>query len=91
MSDTFGQIVAFMVSSAMECMNDQSPYGSLRLLESVQKLINFAQSYGISNNDTLKKIEERIEKEKGTALTDRKNFQKMIEEVALTLISSDIC
>lgn len=80
------ELLAFLVSSALECADEPSPYGSLRLMEAAQQLIEFALAGQITGNQALGAIAERIAVEKGTALQDRERFRGMIENCACDLI-----
>lgn len=86
MEEAICRLLGFMVSSALECADQPSPYGALRLLESAQMLIEASLEHGAVQNEALREIAGRIAEEKQTALTDRKRFRALIEESALALI-----
>lgn len=86
MEQDFDRLLAFLVTGALECISELSPYGALRLLEAARELIEFAEQYGLRREAALQKIAERIAAEKEAALTDRPRFQKLIEEIAMTLV-----
>lgn len=86
MKEAIYKLLAFMVSSALECADQPSPYGALRLIESAQQLIEDSTEHGIINNNSLREIAKRIALEKNAALIDRKQFHTMIEKCALELI-----
>lgn len=86
MEDAFNRILSFQIASALECVDDPSPYGALRLLEAAQQMIEFGELYGISKDTRLHEIAERIAEEKGTALTDRSRFHLMVEELSMIMV-----
>ncbi len=86
MEQALCQILSFTAASALECVKDPSPYGALRLLETLQKLLELAGTYQIIQNEALLSLAERISQEKGSALTDRPRFQSLAEEIALLLV-----
>ena len=83
MEDAFNRILSFQIASALECVDDLSPYGALRLLEAAQQMIEFGELYGIPGDSY---IAERIAEEKGTALTDRSRFHLMVEELSMIMV-----
>lgn len=87
MEQDFNRMLSFLVTSALECANEPSPYGALRLLEAARQMIEFADTYGLLREAALRQIAERIAAEEETALTDRPRFQKLIEEIAMTLVN----
>lgn len=80
------QLVAFLVSSALECVKEPSPYGALRLMEGAQQLITIAAEHQLIPED-MKEIAMKIEHEKQYALTDPLKFQNLVEELALELVA----
>ena len=87
MEEAVYRLLAFMLGSALECADQPSPYGALRLLEAAQQLIDAAVEFEAVHNESLKAIAERIAQEKQTALTDRERFHTLLEESALALIN----
>ena len=86
MARTFDQILSFLVSSALECADDPTPYGSLRMMEAIQQMLDFVEAYGIHQGGTLREVSNRITAEKGLALADRARFRQLIEETAMTFV-----
>lgn len=86
MEQAYLQILSFAASSALECAKEPSPYGALRLLETLQQLLEFGEAQKILRDPALLSLAERIAQEKGTALTDRSRFRNLAEETALALL-----
>ncbi len=84
--EAFKNLLSFQIASALECAGELNSYGAVRLLESAQKLIAFGTLCGISSDVRLLKIAERIENEKGIALTDRDQFSRSVEEISLLMV-----
>lgn len=87
MEEAIYRLLAFLLSSSLECADQPSPYGSLRLLEAAQQLIEIAIELEAVHNVPLGAIAEHIAQEKHTALTDRGRFHTLIEESTLALIN----
>ena len=79
-------LLSFMVSSAMELSNEESPYGSLRMMQAFGKLALWVTDQRLCQDRIIGELGQRVTVESNTALTDRPVFNNMIEEVALALI-----
>ena len=77
MERSFYELLSYLVSSALECADEPSPYGALRLMGGAERLLRFG----------LEAMAQRIEAEKNCALTDPPRFRAMIEETALSLVA----
>lgn len=84
MEQVYKQLLSFIAASALECVDESNPYGSLRLLETLQQMITLVDTCRLC--PALSALAVRIEEEKGTALTDRVRFRRLTEDVALTLV-----
>lgn len=79
------ELLAYMSASALECVDEPSPYGALRLLGGVEQLLRFGFRNHLLHDERLYALADRIEEEKNTALTDKPYFCLLVEEAALTL------
>ena len=86
MEQAFNQILAFLAASALECEQDSSPYGALRMMEALRQLIEFSEMCGFTRDERLQKAAERIALEKESALVDRTRFLNLVEETAMLLV-----
>ncbi len=79
-------LLSFMVSSAMELSNEESPYGSLRMMQTFGKMALWVTDQGLCQDRIIKDLGQRVTDGSNMALTDRPAFNDMIEDVALALI-----
>ncbi len=87
MERSFYELLSYLVSSALECADEPSPYGALRLMGGAERLLRFGLTHGLAQDPALEAMAQRIEAEKNCALTDPPRFRAMIEETALSLVA----
>lgn len=86
MKQDFERILAFTAASALECVKEPSPYGSLRMMEILEKMLLFGVQNELITGDKPACLAAKIAAEKGSALTDRNEFQKLVEDVAIAFV-----
>ena len=85
MREEWNSILAFMIASAMGCMNEPPIYGPLRLIESMGKLIGFAADNGLDQDERLLEVMRRIEEDKDLCIYDEEAFAKLLQEIGFSL------
>ena len=83
MREEWNSILAFMIASAMGCMNEPPIYGPLRLIEAMEKLIDFANRNDFDQDSRLLVIKHRIEEDKSLCMYDEEAFASMLREIGL--------
>lgn len=83
MREEWHSILAFMIASAMGCMNEPPIYGPLRLIESMEKLIGFASDNGLEQDERLLEVMRSIEEDKSLCMYDEEAFSALLQEIGL--------
>lgn len=83
MREEWNSILAFMIASAMGCMNEPPIYGPLRLIEAMERLIGFAANNGLDQDNRLLDVMRRIEEDKSLCMYDEEAFASMLQEIGL--------
>ena len=87
MSRDMAKMLAFLASSAIGCLDEPPIYGPLRLLEALEKLIQYALEHEANAAPDLKKIAERIAAEKVLCMTDPEKFEELLHWVGSEMVS----
>lgn len=85
MREEWHSILAFMIASAMGCMNEPPIYGPLRLIEAMEKLIGFAARNRLDQDNRLLEIMHKIEGDKSLCMYDEDAFAAMLQEIGLSV------
>jgi hypothetical protein len=85
MREEWHSILAFMIASAMGCMNEPPIYGPLRLIESMEKLIGFASDNGLEQDARLLDVMHRISDDKSLCMYDEEAFSALLQEIGLSV------
>lgn len=85
MREEWHAILAFMIASAMGCMNEPPIYGPLRLIESMEKLIGFAADNNLEQHARLLDVMHKIEDKKSLCMYDEEAFSALLQEVGLSV------
>ncbi|MEL7601580.1 MAG: DUF6092 family protein [Bacillota bacterium] len=83
MREEWHSILAFMIASAMGCVNEPPIYGPLRLIESMEKLIGFASDNGLEQDERLLDVMHRIQEDKSLCMYDEEAFSALLQEIGL--------
>jgi hypothetical protein len=85
MRERWNAIMAFMISSAMGCMNEPPIYGPLRLIESMERLIGFAGENGLEQDPRLLDVMRKIQEGKILCMYDEEAFTALLCEIGLSV------
>lgn len=85
MREEWHAILAFMIASAMGCMNEPPIYGPLRLIESMEKLIGFAADNNLEQDARLLDVMHKIEDKKSLCMYDEEAFSALLQGVGLSV------
>ena len=83
MREEWHSILAFMIASAMGCVNEPPMYGPLRHIESMEKLIGFASDNGLEQDERLLDVMHRIQEDKSLCMYDEEAFSALLQEIGL--------
>lgn len=85
MCEEWCSILAFMIASAEGCLNEPPIYGPLRLIETVEKLIGFAERNGLEQDNRLLDVMRIIEEDKRLCMYDEERFAAMLRRLGLMI------
>ncbi|MCE5209423.1 MAG: DUF6092 family protein [Chloroflexi bacterium] len=90
MKEDFYKILSFCISSAIGCVNEPSIYGPLRLIEAMEKFIDFGIENGITTHTEMDVLSEYIVQNKTLCMVDEEEFTKSLKETAYILIDKQM-
>jgi hypothetical protein len=79
-------LMAFLVSSARNCINEPKIYGSFRLADTVSKIVELLKVNNLLNDDEIDKVVKKIDDGKYSCMTDENEFVLMLDEVTDDLV-----
>lgn len=79
------ELLIYLITSAQGLPGEPRIYGSIRLTEAASKLCQIMVEKD-SQNEGLKKLAERIDRDKGKALSQEEDFWQMLKEVSELLV-----
>lgn len=82
MKDKIYQLIAYIISSAIGCLKEPKIYGSLRLIDTTEKIILLFSDLGLFQEKQLTEIANIIEEEKWICMNDELAFEQMLNNVA---------
>jgi hypothetical protein len=82
MHEKFDQLLAYIVSSAAGCIKEPKIYGSLRLIDTAEKLIILFDELGLVQDEKLSELANIINEEKWLCMSDEKAFDEMLNNVS---------
>lgn len=88
MKDDINKILAFLASSAMGCLEEPAIYGPLRLLESIELVIRFAEKHKLTNVDGLEQIADSIATNKNLCMIDKKAFSEFVNNTGIEIVKT---
>ncbi|OAA87954.1 MULTISPECIES: DUF6092 family protein [Clostridium] len=86
MNEKLIELLAYIVSSAVGCLNEPKIYGSLRLIDTTQKIIELFNELNLVEDENLNKIANIINEEKSLCMSDDAAFEKMLNSVSDKLV-----
>ena len=85
MNEKFNQLLAYIISSAAGCIKEPKIYGSLRLIDTAEKLICLFDELGLVQDKRLSGLADVINEEKWLCMSDEKAFEDMLNHVSYQL------
>lgn len=79
------ELLIYLITSAQGLPGEPRIYGSIRLTEAASKLCQIMLEKD-PQNEGLKKLAERIDRDKGKALSQEEDFWQMLKEVSELLV-----
>ena len=86
MSEKLIQLLAYIVSSAVGCIDEPKIYGSLRLIDTAQKIIELFDELDLVKDKKLVEIANIINSEKLLCMSDNTAFEQMLNDVSNKLV-----
>ena len=80
--DEFFALLAFLVTSARNCVEEPKLYGPFRLIDGASRLIGILEEAGEAD-EFLVEIKEKIEDNKYSVMSDKKEFIKFLDHLTL--------
>jgi hypothetical protein len=80
--DEFFALLAFLVTSARNCVEEPKLYGPFRLIDGASRLIGILEEAGEAD-EFLVEIKEKIEDNKYSVMSDKKEFIKFLDDLTL--------
>jgi hypothetical protein len=88
--EEFYRILSFCISSAIGCVNEPSIYGPLRLIETMEKFINFGIKNEITTHAEMDVLADYIAENKTLCMVDEEKFTKALKEIAFILVDKQM-
>ena len=79
------ELIAFMLTSARNLMDEPALYGPFRLLDGVSRLCDLLTESGHTDAEFLSKLKEKIDEGKYSVMTDVDSFTALMDEVVLDI------
>jgi hypothetical protein len=79
------ELIAYMLTSARNLMDEPALYGPFRLLEGVSRLCELLTQSGHADKEFLSTLKEKIDEGKFSVMTDVDSFVSMMDEVVLDI------
>lgn len=83
-ADVF-EVVCYMISSAANLPRETKAYGPFRLVDAASRVIAVLEDSGVQS-DRLETIQREIEQGKYVVMTDEKEFNQILQRLAMHLI-----
>ena len=84
--DPFYDLFCYMASSARGLIDEPEEYGPLRLIESMERLIDILENEGyIENEKVYREIKEEIEERKYSVMSDMDEFTELLDDIVVEL------
>jgi hypothetical protein len=80
--DEFFALLAFLVTSARNCVEEPKLYGPFRLIDGASRLIGILEEAGEAD-EFLVEIKKKIEDNKYSVMSDKKEFIKFLDDLTL--------
>lgn len=75
-------LIAFLASAALECLNEPQTYGSFRLVDALSRLIEVLEREKTEINGFLKDLKKLINEKKYLLMEDLEAYKSFLEEVS---------
>ncbi|MGM0405583.1 MAG: DUF6092 family protein [Thermoplasmatota archaeon] len=85
----FFDLLCYMSSSAKGLVDEPKLYGPLRLLESMERIIDVLESNDMSN-EFYTKLKEEIKENKYTVMQDEEEFVESIDNIVAMLAKKEL-
>jgi len=82
LKNDFFSLLAFMVISARNCIEEPKLYGPFRLIEGVSRLIEILEKLELSD-EFLLEAREKIENKKYSVMNNKDEFVKFLDDLTL--------
>jgi hypothetical protein len=79
------ELIAYMLTSARNLMDEPALYGPFRLLDGVSRLCELLIDAGHSDKAFLSELKEKIDNGKYAVMTDVDSFVALMDEVVLDI------
>ncbi|MFW6072335.1 MAG: DUF6092 family protein [Thermoplasmatota archaeon] len=84
--DPFYDLFCYMASSARGLIDEPEEYGPLRLIESIERLVDILDEEElIENQEIYLKIREEIEEKKYSVMSDMDEFTELLDDIVVEL------
>lgn len=84
--DPLFDLFCYMSSSAKGLLDEPKSYGPLRLVESMERLIEIIEKNEFfQEKEVYSEIKEKIKEEKHTVMTDEERFEKFLDDLVQLL------
>ncbi len=90
MKEELTEILSFCISSAIGCVDEPAIYGPLRLVEVMEKLIDFGVALEITSDTEWSEIKKQITEKKTLCMIDEDQFKQFLREIAYLLVEKQI-
>jgi len=79
------ELIAYMLTSARNLMDEPALYGPFRLLDGVSRLCELVTESGHADKEFLVKLKEKIDNGKYSVMTDVDSFTALMDEAVLDI------
>lgn len=90
MKEDFFMVLSFFITSAIGLVNEPSIYGPLRLVEAMEKFIDFGIKNELITHDEMGFFSQHIERNKTLCMVDEDEFTNSLKEIAYLLIDKQM-
>jgi len=82
LKNDFFALLAFLVVSARNCVEEPKMYGPFRLIDGASKLIEILEGEGLADEFFLE-VKKKIEDKKYSVMSDRNEFVRFLDNLTL--------
>ena len=89
--DPFYDLFCYMAASARGLIDEPKEYGPLRLLQSMERLIDIIEEENqLEEKEIYSEIKEMIEERKTLVTSDMEKFVELLDDIVLVLAKEDL-